>query len=62
MLTKEKMYTVPVGLAAFSGGYEPNFASRNAGAFISIIPVLIVFILFQRHIIKGMALTGMAGI
>jgi ABC-type glycerol-3-phosphate transport system permease component len=62
VLTKEKMYTVPVGLAAFSGGYEPNFASRNAGAFISIIPVLIVFILFQRHIIKGMALTGMAGI
>lgn len=62
VLTKEKMFTVPVGLAAFSSGYEPNFSSRNAGAFIAIIPVVIVFVLFQRHIIKGMALTGMAGI
>jgi len=62
VLTKEKMFTVPVGLAAFSAGYEPNFSSRNAGAFITIVPVIIVFVLFQRHIIKGMALTGMAGI
>jgi multiple sugar transport system permease protein len=62
VLTKEKMFTVPVGLAAFSAGYEPNFSSRNAGAFITIIPVVIVFVLFQRHIIKGMALSGMAGI
>lgn len=61
VLTKEKMYTVPVGLAGFAAGYEPNFASRNAGAFIAIVPVIIVFVLFQRHIIKGMALTGMAG-
>jgi multiple sugar transport system permease protein len=61
VLTKEKMFTVPVGLAAFSSGYEPNFSSRNAGAFITIIPVVIVFLLFQRHIIRGMALTGMAG-
>jgi ABC-type glycerol-3-phosphate transport system permease component len=62
VLTKEKMFTVPVGLAAFSAGYEPNFSSRNAGAFITIIPVLVIFLLFQRHIIKGMALTGMAGV
>ena len=62
VLTKEKMFTVPVGLAAFSSGYEPNFSSRNAGAFITIVPVVVVFLLFQRHIIKGMALTGMAGI
>jgi len=61
VLTKEKMFTVPVGLAGFAAGYEPNFASRNAGAFIAIVPVIIVFVLFQRHIIKGMALTGMAG-
>ena len=61
VLTKEKMFTVPVGLAGFAAGYEPNFASRNAGAFIAIVPVIIVFVLFQRHIIKGIALTGMAG-
>jgi ABC-type glycerol-3-phosphate transport system permease component len=62
VLTKEKMFTVPVGLAAFSAGYEPNFSSRNAGAFIAIVPVLIFFIIFQRQIVKGMALSGMAGI
>lgn len=62
VLTKERMFTIPVGLAAFSAGYEPNFSSRNAGAFIASLPVIIAFVIFQRHIIKGMALTGMAGI
>jgi ABC-type glycerol-3-phosphate transport system permease component len=62
VLTKEKMFTVPVGLASFAAGYEPNFSSRNAGAFIACVPVIVVFVFFQRHIIRGIALTGMAGI
>jgi len=31
----------------------------NAGALVSVIPVLIVFLLLQRYFIEGIALTGM---
>jgi multiple sugar transport system permease protein len=61
VLTREEMYTLPVGLALFAGEYQRNIASRNAGAFIAILPVLVVFLFFQRHIIQGIALTGMKG-
>jgi multiple sugar transport system permease protein len=54
--------TLPVGLAilnsSYAGQYRPMVLS---GAVLSTIPILIVYILFQRRIIKGVMLTGMAG-
>ncbi len=43
----------------FAGQYWTDYAAVNAGAFISVIPVLIVFLLLQRYFIEGIALTGM---
>lgn len=54
--------TLPVGLAilnsSYAGQYRPMVLS---GAVLSTIPILIVYIIFQRRIIKGVMLTGMAG-
>jgi multiple sugar transport system permease protein len=54
--------TLPVGLAilnsAYAGQYRPMVLS---GAVLSTIPILLVYIVFQRRIIKGVMLTGMAG-
>jgi multiple sugar transport system permease protein len=60
-LTREKLYTVPVGVALLTARSEPQHAHRNAAAFISIVPMVVVFLLFQRHIVRGIALTGMGG-
>jgi len=49
--------TAPAGLASFSGRYTQDVALVSAGAVIVAIPILIVFIFFQREFLRGM-LTG----
>ena len=61
VVSREKLYTVPVGVAMLAARNEPQPAHRNAAAFVSIVPMVIVFLLFQRHIVRGIALTGMGG-
>jgi multiple sugar transport system permease protein len=55
------IYTLPVGLALFSGEAYNKWDLVMAGASIATIPVLIVFFIFQRHIIEGIHLTGLKG-
>ena len=62
VVSREKLYTVPVGIAMLAANNEPQHAHRNAAAFISIVPLVVVFLLFQRHIDRGVALTGMGGV
>jgi raffinose/stachyose/melibiose transport system permease protein len=49
--------TAPAGLANFSSRYTTDIALVSAGAVIVAIPILIVFIIFQREFMRGM-LTG----
>lgn len=58
---KMDMRTVPVGLSFFSGEAGSSWELIMAGASMATIPVLIVFLFFQRQIIKGIALTGLKG-
>lgn len=55
------MRTLPVGLTIFNGQYWSERGLVMAGATISSIPILIVYALFQQHIIRGIALTGLKG-
>lgn len=54
--------TLPVGLSilnqSYAGQYRPMIL---AGATLSTIPILIVYVIFQRRIIQGVTMTGMAG-
>ncbi|WP_235848397.1 carbohydrate ABC transporter permease [Litchfieldia alkalitelluris] len=54
-----EMRTLPVGLAFFSGENQTYWELVMAGATIAVIPLIIVFLIFQRHIIKGITLTGL---
>jgi multiple sugar transport system permease protein len=58
---KMDMRTVPVGLSFFSGEAGSSWELIMAGASMATVPVLIVFLFFQRQIIKGIALTGLKG-
>ncbi len=62
MATEPAMYTLPVALATFSTGqYQADHGMLMAGSVVLIVPVLIVFILFQRWITEGIATTGLKG-
>jgi multiple sugar transport system permease protein len=56
------MRTLPVGLSQFSYGEAGSrWELIMTGASIATVPVLIIFAVFQRQIIRGVALTGLKG-
>ncbi len=52
-------YTLPVGIALFQTSYMIEYGLTLAASVICTLPVLVVFLLFQRHIIEGISLTGL---
>ncbi|WP_017814977.1 carbohydrate ABC transporter permease [Paenibacillus shenyangensis] len=55
----ESLYTLSVGLSLLKGQYGGDFAIQMAGASFMVIPILIIFIFAQRHIIEGYTISGM---
>ena len=54
-------YTLPVGLSFFRGESTTEWEKIMTGASLATVPLLLVFLIFQRQIIKGIALTGLKG-
>lgn len=54
-------YTLPVGIALFQTSYFTEYGLTLSASVICTIPVLVAFLLFQRNIIEGIALTGLKG-
>ncbi|WP_420113127.1 carbohydrate ABC transporter permease [Pseudactinotalea sp.] len=60
MITSEDKYTVPLGLTRFmSEDGTVSLGPALAGSVSSLIPVLVVFIIFQRHFMSSMARVGL---
>ena len=55
------MQTLSVGLASLTSQTAENSTLMHpiAGAFIAAAPLVVMFLLFQRHIIQGIAITGL---
>jgi multiple sugar transport system permease protein len=56
-----EMRTLPIGITIFQGRYNIEYGPMMAAATLAAIPVTIAFLLFQKYIIKGISLTGLAG-
>jgi multiple sugar transport system permease protein len=62
MAQEPNMYTLPVALATFATGqYQADHGMLMAGSVVLVVPVLLIFILFQRWITEGIATTGLKG-
>ncbi len=55
------MYTVQLGLASFVGQFYVEWNSLMAISLLAIIPVLVVFLMFQKLIVQGIVTTGIKG-
>lgn len=56
-----EMRTIPLALAVLTGQFGANFGMVMAGAVVSTLPMLVVYLVFQKYLIKGIALTGLKG-
>jgi multiple sugar transport system permease protein len=52
-------YTLPVGIALFQGSYTTEYGLTLAASVICTIPIIAIFLLFHRQIIKGIATAGL---
>ncbi len=57
--TQQDMYTLPVGLNSFYGQYDAYWNSVLAGSILLTLPMVIVFLIFQKQFVRGIATSGM---
>jgi multiple sugar transport system permease protein len=60
-LTNPQLMTIPVGLATVQGAYGIRYADTMAGAILGALPLVLLFLVFQRRIVEGIAGTGLKG-
>lgn len=59
IITRPEMRTLPLGIASLAWEYATRTDLVIAGAAIAVVPMLIIFALMTRTIVRGVALTGM---
>jgi multiple sugar transport system permease protein len=53
-----KMMTLSSGLATLRGQFTTNFPVLMAGSLLAMLPMVILYMIFQRQFIEGVAMTG----
>lgn len=61
MLNSSPKYTMQLGLAFVNDAHSTDWNRLMAGNVLSLIPLLVIYILAQRHIVQGISLTGLKG-
>ncbi len=61
IMEEEAMYTAPVGLKFFVGGYSTEWGYFSAGAIIVSIPVVILFAFTHKYLVSGLTAGGVKG-
>jgi multiple sugar transport system permease protein len=54
----EKFYTLSVGLQLLKGQYSSNYGLQMAGSAFMVVPIILVFLLFQRYIMDNYTISG----
>lgn len=55
MISQEQLFTLPLGLAFLEGAFSGNLRTVAAGIMVATIPIIIVFLIFQRQFIQGLS-------
>ena len=61
MLTSEPNWTLPLGIAKLQGEMSSDFGLIMAGAALAAIPIVVVFIIFQKYFTQGIAMGAVKG-
>lgn len=61
IMLREDKYTLPVALASVNGQYNTDWGLLMAGAVVVVVPAVIIFLLAQKHYIKGIAAGAVKG-
>jgi multiple sugar transport system permease protein len=60
-LDNDKLFTIQIGLASFRQQFSADYGAIMAGTVSSIIPVILLYAVGQKHIVEGVAFAGVKG-
>jgi arabinogalactan oligomer/maltooligosaccharide transport system permease protein len=60
-MNREDMYTGPVGLRFFVGGFTQQWGYFAAGSIIAAIPVMALFLFLQKYLVSGLTAGAVKG-
>ncbi|HIS72027.1 MAG TPA: carbohydrate ABC transporter permease, partial [Candidatus Scatomorpha pullicola] len=61
MLVNRETWTLPLAIANLQGEMSSNFGLIMAGAALASVPIIIVFIAFQKYFTQGIAMGAVKG-
>jgi ABC-type glycerol-3-phosphate transport system permease component len=57
-LKDPQLYTLPIGLQFLQGQYQADYGALMAMTLIAVLPLVVLFLVFQRFFVQGLATTG----
>lgn len=54
MTTNDRVRTLPIAIYNFLGYYGREWGPLTAGAMVSVVPLIVIFVIFQRYFLSGM--------
>lgn len=61
VLRSNDMFTLPIGLATLLTPYGNNYDVLIAGSVMTIIPIVVLFLFFQKYFVSGLTVGGVKG-
>ena len=61
VLSNPNLMTIPVGLATVQGSYGQRLSDIQASSILGALPLVILFLIFQKRIVEGVAGSGLKG-
>jgi multiple sugar transport system permease protein len=58
VVNSDRLRTLPIAIAKLSSQYNDAYNLKMAAATVAIIPVILVYIFFQRYFVEGITLSG----
>jgi multiple sugar transport system permease protein len=59
-MSSEK-FTLPIGIPTFAGTYTVDYVRPMTANMVASLPAIILFIIFEKQIVKGITMTGVKG-
>lgn len=61
MITSDEKFTISLGLPSLIGPYDQEYGAVMAGSFMGTLPIVIIFLIFQRRFIEGIMAGALKG-
>ncbi|MBV7328149.1 carbohydrate ABC transporter permease [Chloroflexi bacterium TSY] len=61
VINNKSLYTLPLGLALLRSEFQVNYGITSAAAFLSVIPLMFVFLFLQRYFLEGLTVGAIKG-